>query len=213
LSDMRWSVAILWAVVLIGCGGGKGLSSKARLDPGHYRFGQQLEKPNIQGQQPSTASASASAGPVMDEETVSTGTAEPVTCDADAPALTASMRATGAPKTWPRTAQEPAIPERILPRERIDQPRPVQEVGEERTKWNLFALAAPVLFIVALAIAIPSQSTELLLIGCAIAFASAFIGARQCRERGERGQGFAMAVIGFALAGVLVATIALLSRL
>ena len=97
--------------------------------------------------------------------------------------------------------------------QRIADPRTVQEEEPTRTKWNHFALAAPILLIVALAIAIPAQSTELLLIGCALAFTAALIGARQCRDRGERGQGFAMAVIGFALAGVLIATIALLSRL
>ena len=130
----------------------------------------------------------------------------------DALAL-ATSPITRVPRNSPSTTQERVIPERIFPKRRIDEPQPLREEGDERTKWNLFAVIAPVLFIAALAIAIPAQSTELLLIGCAIAFAAAFIGARQCRERGERGQGFAMAVIGFALAGVLVATIALLSRL
>ena len=85
--------------------------------------------------------------------------------------------------------------------------------GSTRTQWDPFAVASVPLFIATLAVAIPATSTELLLIGCALTLASAIIGARRCRDRGERGQGFAMAVMGFAAAGVLISVIALLSRL
>ncbi len=86
------------------------------------------------------------------------------------------------------------------------------QAAQPRTRWNTFAVASVPLFIATLAAAIPAESTVLLLIGCALTLASAVIGARQCRDRGERGQGFAMAVMGFAAAGFLISLIALLSR-
>lgn len=103
-----------------------------------------------------------------------------------------------APIAMPDTTYDYALTERTPP---------------VRTTWNPFALASVPLFILTLAVAIPAKSTELLLIGCALTLAAAIIGARRCRDRGERGQGFAMAVMGFAAAGVLISLIALLSRL
>ncbi len=213
-SDMRWWAAFLFAVLLVGCGGGKGLSRTARLYGGHYRFGPRLATPEAKTEACPAASDPGFPGPVGPialAQAVSGQTPTLAACGQDGLTSAGPTSAHGI-KTWPRTAQEPGIPEQTFSEGRIEEPRPVQEEGDERTKWNLFAVVAPILFIAALAIAIPAQSTELLLIGCALAFASAFIGARQCRERGERGQGFAMAVIGFALVGVLLATIALLSR-
>ncbi len=67
--------------------------------------------------------------------------------------------------------------------------------------------------IVALVVAIPAESTALLLLGCLAALAVAFVGAKQCRDRDERGAGFAMITMGLAAAGVFIALLALLLRL
>ena len=94
----------------------------------------------------------------------------------------------------------------------ISVPQPVQDEPEPPRKWNWFALVSPVLLIIALVVAIPAQSTELLLVGCLIALAVAYIGARQCRDQDERGAGFAMITLGLAAAGVFIALLALLLR-
>jgi hypothetical protein len=209
---MRGSAVLLSAALLMGCSGGKGLSRSARLDGGHYRFGRALERPDPEGKEdPSEVQALPGQRAGMIEVAVDPSDEEQRSSSSDASGATSNSSA-GPLGVLPRTGHGSAIPVSIRDHQRIVEPRPVQEAEDERSKWNLFALAAPVLFVAALAIAIPAQSTELLLLGCAIAFASALIGTRQCRERGERGQGFAMAVIGFALVGVLVSAIALLSR-
>ena len=211
---MRWCVAFLFAVALMGCGGGKGLSRTARLDGGHYRFGPQLPPPEAKRQEHHSRSDPGFPEPVglgAISEGAYAHTAVLAECGEDALASAAPTPAR-ARKIRPRTAQERVIPEQTFSDDRIAEPQPVQGDEPERTKWNLFAVVAPVLFIATLAIAIPAQSTELLLIGCVLAFVSALIGVRQCKDRGERGQGFAMAVIGFALVGALLAIVALLSR-
>ncbi len=104
------------------------------------------------------------------------------------------------------------VPDRSsVPLEKSE-PQRLQETPE-RTEWNWLAVASPIILIIALVAAIPAQSTELLLIGCLAALAAAIIGARQCREKGQKGQGFAMAVMGLAAAGVVIGILALLTRL
>jgi drug/metabolite transporter (DMT)-like permease len=92
-------------------------------------------------------------------------------------------------------------------------PQSVQDEPEPPRKWNWFALVSPVILIAALVVAIPVESTELLLLGCLVAVAVAYIGARQCRDREDRGAGFAMITLGLATAGVFIALLALLLRL
>lgn len=100
-----------------------------------------------------------------------------------------------------------------LEEESQSDPEPVlQEELPERTEWNWLAVAAPIILIITLVAAIPAQSTELLLLGCLAALAAALIGARQCRDKGQKGQGFALAVMGLAAAGAVIALLALLSR-
>lgn len=208
----RWWFLI--AGLLTACGSGRGLSSRARLDGQHFKLGPEVDRScripgldssdhlvlqeekelkEVRLQEPDLGLADMSS--TMDDLSIpAAGMME----SANRPAATSrGSVARGAVRPWTRPGDPWALGEGDL----------------ERTKWNRFALAAPLLFIAALAVAVPLESTELLLLGCALAFASALVGARQCRDRGERGQGFAMAVLGLSLAGVLIATIALLARL
>lgn len=80
----------------------------------------------------------------------------------------------------------------------------------EQHPWNPMALSSLPIAIIAVVAGIASQSLWILLIGGAIAFTLGLIGSRQCRDREDRGKGFAMAgmVLGavtlfFGLMGLL----------
>jgi hypothetical protein len=62
-------------------------------------------------------------------------------------------------------------------------------------RWNAKAIASLPSAIATVVIGLASQSIYLLLIGGAISFALGLIGARQCRDRRDRGKGFAMAAM------------------
>ena len=83
---------------------------------------------------------------------------------------------------------------------------------QERTHWNLVAIASAVVFAIGFSIAVAMQSTELLVIASAIALALAIISAKRCRDKGERGEGFALITMGFATAALLIGIIALVGR-
>lgn len=210
--DMRWLQAFLIVAVLMGCGSGRGLSRNARLDGAHYTFGPHVKA----GAEPTRGVCEDPVGnPAAD---LALAEAPPVGARSPMPHMENNIVVMTGTRTINPPVPEAAalkhtVPERdrMVTRKALARGSGPEEV--ERTKWNLFALVSPVLFIAAVVAAILSQSTGILLVGCAIAFVAALIGVRQCRERGERGQGFAMAVIGFALAGSLVAAIALLTRL
>jgi hypothetical protein len=112
-----------------------------------------------------------------------------------------------------QTRHGPLISGRTASAPQIAAPQPVQDEPEPPRKWNWFALASPLVLIAALLVAIPAESTALLLLGCLAALAVAFVGAKQCRDRDERGAGFAMITMGLAAAGVFIALLALLLRL
>ena len=67
----------------------------------------------------------------------------------------------------------------------------------EPRRWNVKAISALPIGLATVIIGIASQSIYLLLIGGAIAFALGLIGSRQCRDRQDRGKGFA--ITGMAL--------------
>ncbi len=67
----------------------------------------------------------------------------------------------------------------------------------EPRRWNVKAISALPIGLATVIIGIASQSIYLLLIGGAIAFALGLIGSRQCRDRRDRGKGFA--ITGMAL--------------
>lgn len=62
-------------------------------------------------------------------------------------------------------------------------------------RWNAKAIASLPVALTAAIWGIAVQSLPLLLIGGAVAFTLALVGARQCRNRRERGRGFALAAM------------------
>lgn len=62
-------------------------------------------------------------------------------------------------------------------------------------RWNAKAVASLPVAVGTVAAAILSQSITVLLLGGAIAFLLALIGGLQCRDRGDRGKGYAIAAM------------------
>ncbi len=65
--------------------------------------------------------------------------------------------------------------------------------GEPERRWNAKAIAAGPTGLATVLTGLLAHSMPLLLIGGAIAFTLGLIGSRQCRDRGNRGKGFALA--------------------
>ena len=63
----------------------------------------------------------------------------------------------------------------------------------EPRRWNVKALSSLPIALTTVIVGIASQSIYLLLIGGAISFTLGLIGSRQCRDREDRGKGFAIA--------------------
>jgi hypothetical protein len=91
-------------------------------------------------------------------------------------------------------------------------PQALQEAPPERTKWNWWAPISTLVLIGGLAWAISLQSTELLIVFGAIAFVIALIAARQCRDKGLKGQGFALITMYLAGVTFLVGLLAFIGR-
>lgn len=68
--------------------------------------------------------------------------------------------------------------------------------------WNTKAIAAAPAALATVVVAVAAHSVPVLVLGGAIAFALGLIGSRQCRDREERGK-------GFALVGMVVGAVAL----
>lgn len=81
--------------------------------------------------------------------------------------------------------------------------------GEDR-HWNAKAIAALPVAVATVVIGITLQSTLILLIGGAIAFTLGLIGSRQCRDRKNRGKGFAIAGMALGAAALFLSIVALI---
>lgn len=73
---------------------------------------------------------------------------------------------------------------------------------EQHHRWNAKAISALPVALVTATLGFALQSSLLLLIGGAVAFTLGLIGSRQCRDRQDRGKGFAIA--GMALGAILL---------
>ena len=80
----------------------------------------------------------------------------------------------------------------------------------EPRRWNLKALSALPIALTTVIVGIASQSIYLLLIGGAIAFVLGLIGSRQCRDRGDRGKGFAIAGMALGAAALFFSLMVLI---
>ncbi len=80
----------------------------------------------------------------------------------------------------------------------------------EPRRWNLKALSALPIALTTVIVGIASQSIYLLLIGGAIAFTLGLIGSRQCRDRGDRGKGFAIAGMALGAAALFFSLMVLI---
>ena len=80
----------------------------------------------------------------------------------------------------------------------------------EPRRWNVKAISALPIGLAAVIIGIASQSIYLLLIGGAIAFALGLIGSRQCRDRQDRGKGFAIAGMALGAAALFFSLMVLI---
>jgi hypothetical protein len=208
---MRSAALFLLLAGMCSCGSSQKFSGTAHLSEQHYRFGQQIDpspvhdgsereqrvwiRPRAIERLVSVAPSSKLRGadvlisPVREEEAMAS-------CAPPIPPSQGSLRT-----------------DRPTDDRRITEPRTLQEELPERSQWNWLAVSSPVILLITLIAAIPAESTVLLLIGCLAALAAAIFGAEQCREKGQKGQGFAMAVMGLAAAGALLSIIALLARL
>lgn len=72
----------------------------------------------------------------------------------------------------------------------------------EPRHWNTKAIAAAPAALATVVVAVAAHSVPVLVVGGAIAFALGLIGSRQCRDREDRGK-------GFALAGMVIGAVAL----
>lgn len=80
----------------------------------------------------------------------------------------------------------------------------------EPRRWNVKAISALPIGLATVIIGIASQSIYLLLIGGAIAFALGLIGSRQCRDRQDRGKGFAIAGMALGAAALFFSLMVLI---
>lgn len=87
-------------------------------------------------------------------------------------------------------AQPAPLPEQAIARAFGDS---TDYYGVEPRPWNAKAIAALPVAVATVALAVALQSTGVLLVGGAIAFALGLVGSRQCRDRGNRGKGLALA--------------------
>ena len=77
--------------------------------------------------------------------------------------------------------------------------RPVQDTtsyyAPEKHRWNAKAIASLPIAIATVVVGIASQSLFILLAGGVVAFVLGLVSARQCRDREDRGKGFALAAM------------------
>ncbi|MCO5275890.1 MAG: DUF4190 domain-containing protein [Flavobacteriales bacterium] len=114
----------------------------------------------------------------------------------EVPTTASERQGTFRPRFRPISTQFPEIEWRV-PRSAVDS---VDYYALEDRRWNVKAVAAAPVAIGVVVAAALMRSTPLLLIGGALAFALGLIASRQCRDREERGKGFAMA--GMILGGL-----------
>ena len=87
-----------------------------------------------------------------------------------------------------------------------------QEDETEHRPWNWMGVVAAAVYATGFLIAVSMQSTELLIVISAIAFLLALVGAKQCRDKGQRGEAFALITMGLSFATLMIAIIAFLGR-
>jgi hypothetical protein len=104
--------------------------------------------------------------------------------------ITASANIAGDPSTCPVIA--PEQPASTLRRMAPTCQDTTDYFEEEPRTWNAKAIAAAPVAAATLALGFGLQSVIILLVGGAIAFTLGLIGSRQCRDRGNRGKGFAL---------------------
>lgn len=73
---------------------------------------------------------------------------------------------------------------------------------EQHHRWNAKAISALPVALATATLGFALQSSLLLLLGGAVAFTLGLIGSRQCRDREDRGKGFA--IVGMALGGAML---------
>lgn len=105
--------------------------------------------------------------------------------------ITASADIPGDPSTRPMIA--PQQPDHTLRRMAPTSQDTTDYFEEEPRTWNAKAIAAAPVAAATLVLGFGLQSVIILLVGGAIAFTLGLIGSRQCRDRGNRGKGFALA--------------------
>src|SRR5690606_16919862 len=101
----------------------------------------------------------------------------------------------------------------LAPQQVMPDRGPAQEYvlsAEETRPWNAKAIAALPLGLATVLVGIASQSIYLLLVGGAIAFALGLIGSRQCRDRGDRGKGLAIAGMALGAAALFFSVMVLI---
>lgn len=117
------------------------------------------------------------------------------------------------PSLLPTEAVEDRINESAVAKSSaVADPQPLQQELPERTRWNWWAPISTLVLIGGLAWAISLQSTELLIVFGAISFIIALISARQCRDKGLKGQGFALITMYLAGVTFLVGVLAFIGR-
>lgn len=205
---------LLLLLLLSSCGNQRSFSGDARFAKRHYQKGWHLD---LAGRKEAARSSSAHRvalrRTVVDTDAVPDPAPLLFAGTVDRQALSHPAEPLAERSGPVQTRHDPLVSNRTAVAPQIRAPQPVQDVSDQPRKWNWFALVSPVILIAALAVAIPAESTELLLLGCLVAVAIGYVGARQCRDREDRGAGFAMITLGLASAGVFIALLALLLRL
>lgn len=147
--------------------------------------------------------------PVHSGPTGPDGEADPATAFAQAersalPAITHRSTPAEADTGWqlPLAAQH-AMPDRGQAQDPL---LSTPEAGP----WNAKAIAALPLGLATVLVGVASQSIYLLLVGGAIAFALGLIGSRQCRDRGDRGKGLALAGMALGAAALFFSAMVLI---
>lgn len=211
---MRHQFFLLLLLLLSSCGNQREFSGDARFAKRHYLKGWHLD---LAGREEATRPSPEHriASPRIVMTTDAGPEPEPLSFAGPVDRQAFSHQANpDAQRNGPvQTRHSPLISGRTTSAPQIRAPQPLQDEPEPPRKWNWFALVSPLLLIAALVVAIPAESTALLLLGCLVALAVAYVGAKQCRDRDERGAGFAMITLGLAAAGVFIALLALLLRL
>lgn len=82
--------------------------------------------------------------------------------------------------------------------------------AEQDHRWNAKAIAALPVAVATVVAGIALQSILLLLIGGAVAFTLGLIGSRQCRDREDRGKGFAIAGMALGAAALFFSLMVLI---